>query len=81
MIDKITEYFTDTHYAPVKAIAKATNGGPATTILSGMSIGKESAVWATLVIAGTISDLRPSSGAMPAAIWRSRGPMCSMGWR
>jgi K(+)-stimulated pyrophosphate-energized sodium pump len=54
VIDKITEYFTDTHFKPVKDIAKATNGGPATAILSGMALGKESAVWATLVIAATI---------------------------
>jgi K(+)-stimulated pyrophosphate-energized sodium pump len=54
IIDKITEFFTDTHFSPVKAIVKATGGGPATTILSGMSLGKESAVWSTLVIAGTI---------------------------
>jgi K(+)-stimulated pyrophosphate-energized sodium pump len=54
VIDKITEYFTDTHFTPVKNIAKATSGGPATTILSGMAVGKESAVWATFVIAATI---------------------------
>ncbi len=54
VIDKVTEYFTDTHFKPVKDIAKATSGGPATTILSGMSIGKESAVWSTLIIAATI---------------------------
>jgi len=54
VIDKVTEYFTDTHFKPVKDIAKATDGGPATTILSGMALGKESAVWATLVIAATI---------------------------
>jgi K(+)-stimulated pyrophosphate-energized sodium pump len=54
VIDKITEYFTDTHFKPVKDVAKATDGGPATTILSGMALGKESAVWATLVIAATI---------------------------
>ncbi len=54
VIDRVTEYFTDTHFKPVKDIAKATSGGPATTILSGISIGKESAVWATLTIAATI---------------------------
>ena len=54
VIDKVTEYFTDTHFKPVKDIAKATSGGPATTILSGISIGKESAVWSTLVVASTI---------------------------
>ena len=54
VIDKITEYFTDTHHEPVKSIARATGGGPATAILSGMVVGKESAVWATMVIAATI---------------------------
>jgi len=54
VIDKITEYFTDTHFKPVKDIAKATSGGPATAILSGIAAGKESAVWGTLVIAATI---------------------------
>jgi K(+)-stimulated pyrophosphate-energized sodium pump len=54
VIDKVTEYFTGTHHKPVEDIAKASNGGPATLILSGLSAGKESAVWGTLVIAGTI---------------------------
>ena len=54
VIDKLTEYFTDTHYKPVKDIANATGGGPATAILSGMVVGKESAVWTTLVIAAAI---------------------------
>lgn len=54
IIDKVTEYFTGTHHKPVMDIAKASNGGPATLILSGMAAGKESAVWGTLVIAATI---------------------------
>jgi K(+)-stimulated pyrophosphate-energized sodium pump len=54
VIDKVTEYFTGTHHKPVMDIAKASNGGPATLILSGMAAGKESAVWGTLVIAATI---------------------------
>ncbi len=55
VIDEVTKYFTDTHYKPVKDIAKSTGGGPATTILAGMAVGKESAVWSTLVIAATIA--------------------------
>ncbi len=54
IIDKVTEYFTGTHHKPVMDIAKASNGGPATLILSGMAAGKESAVWGTLVIAATM---------------------------
>jgi len=54
LIDRLTEYFTSTHKKPVQEIRKATNTGPATTILSGLSVGYESSVWAVLVIAGTI---------------------------
>ena len=54
LIDRVTEYFTGTHGAPVKDIVRSTNGGPATTILSGIVQGYESAVWSTLIIAATI---------------------------
>jgi K(+)-stimulated pyrophosphate-energized sodium pump len=47
----LTSYFTSTKKAPVKEIVKATNTGAATTILSGLSIGMESSVWALFVIA------------------------------
>jgi K(+)-stimulated pyrophosphate-energized sodium pump len=54
LIERVTEYFTGTHGAPVKNIVKSMSGGPATTILSGMVVGKESAVWSVLTIAVTI---------------------------
>ena len=54
VIDRLTEYFTGTHAGPVKDIRKATRTGPATTILSGLSVGYESSVWAILVIAASI---------------------------
>lgn len=54
LIERVTEYFTGTHGAPVKDIVKSMRGGPATTILSGMVQGKESAVWSVVTIAGTI---------------------------
>ena len=54
LIERVTEYFTGTHGAPVKDIVKSMRGGPATTILSGMVQGKESAVWSVITIAGTI---------------------------
>ncbi len=53
-IDRLTEYFTGSHSPPVQEIRKATNTGPATTILSGIAVGYESSVWAILVIAITI---------------------------
>lgn len=46
----LTSYFTATRQPPVKEIVKSTNTGPATTILSGLSVGMESSVWALVVI-------------------------------
>ena len=54
VIDRLTDYFTGTHYRPVKDIRDSTSGGPATTILSGLASGYESAVWSVVVIAATI---------------------------
>ena len=47
----LTSYFTSTKKTPVKDIVKSTRTGPATTILSGLSVGMESSVWALIVIA------------------------------
>jgi K(+)-stimulated pyrophosphate-energized sodium pump len=47
----LTSYFTSTRKPPVKEIVESTNGGPATTILSGLASGMESSVWALVVIA------------------------------
>jgi K(+)-stimulated pyrophosphate-energized sodium pump len=55
IIQVLTQYFTDTKYKPVQEIAESTQTGPATTILSGFSIGLESTVWSLLIIAGVIS--------------------------
>jgi K(+)-stimulated pyrophosphate-energized sodium pump len=46
----LTSYFTSTKKPPVKEIVEATETGPATTILSGLSVGMESSVWALLAI-------------------------------
>ena len=46
----LTSYFTSTKKKPVKDIVKATKTGSATTILSGLSVGMESTVWALVVI-------------------------------
>jgi K(+)-stimulated pyrophosphate-energized sodium pump len=53
-IDRLTDYFTGTHSSPVKEIKKSADTGPATLILSGVSVGFESSVWSILVIALTI---------------------------
>jgi K(+)-stimulated pyrophosphate-energized sodium pump len=55
VIQKMTQYFTDTKYKPVQEIAASTTTGAATTILSGFSIGLESTVWSILVVGMTIA--------------------------
>jgi K(+)-stimulated pyrophosphate-energized sodium pump len=54
VIDRLTEYFTGTHAAPVNDVKKAADTGPATLILNGISLGFESSVWSVIVIAITI---------------------------
>jgi K(+)-stimulated pyrophosphate-energized sodium pump len=54
LIDRLTEYFTGTHTAPVNEIKKAADTGPATLILNGVAVGFESSVWSVVVIAMTI---------------------------
>jgi len=53
-LDKLTEYFTSTHFSPVKDTSKASLTGSATNILSGLALGMESSVWAVVVIAISI---------------------------
>jgi K(+)-stimulated pyrophosphate-energized sodium pump len=51
VVSRLTEYYTSTETAPVQEIAESTRTGPATTILSGMSVGLESTVFAVVAIA------------------------------
>jgi K(+)-stimulated pyrophosphate-energized sodium pump len=50
VFNPLTSYFTSTKRPPVKEIVESTKGGPATTILSGLSVGMESSVWALIAI-------------------------------
>jgi len=65
LIDRLTEYFTGTHAAPVTDIKKAANTGPATLILQGISAGFESSVWSVVVIALTIMASVFIMGSIP----------------
>ncbi len=53
-IQLLTGYFTETNRRPVKDVTESARTGPATVILSGVSLGLESAVYTTLVIAGAV---------------------------
>jgi K(+)-stimulated pyrophosphate-energized sodium pump len=50
-VSRLTEYYTATHYKPVKEIAESARTGPATVVLSGTSAGLESSVYAVIAIA------------------------------
>ena len=54
VIGWLTVYFTHTDKAPVTEIAQAARTGAATMILTGLSAGMESSVWAIASIAATI---------------------------
>jgi K(+)-stimulated pyrophosphate-energized sodium pump len=50
----LTGYFTGTDHRPVKDVGRTSLTGPATVILSGLSVGFESAVYTTLVIGAAV---------------------------
>ena len=50
----LTGYFTDTRYKPTKTVSASTRTGAATNILSGFSLGLESAVYSALLIAAAV---------------------------
>ena len=51
LISRLTEYYTGTHYRPVKDIAESAETGPATVVLAGTASGLESSVYAVIAIA------------------------------
>ncbi len=51
VFNPLTSYFTSATKAPVREIVDSTETGPATTILSGLSVGMELSVYALLMIA------------------------------
>ena len=54
IIQQLTAYFTETNRRPVDDVAKTSLTGPATVILSGISLGLESAVYSALIIAAAV---------------------------
>jgi K(+)-stimulated pyrophosphate-energized sodium pump len=54
LILALTGYFTGTENRPVKDVGKTALTGPATVILSGLSLGFESAVYTALVIGAAV---------------------------
>ena len=50
LIGLSTEYFTSSHYAPTKKIAKAAQTGPATLIIEGLSVGMFSTIFPMIIV-------------------------------
>src|SRR6266851_5765503 len=53
-IQLLTGYFTETNRKPVRDIGQSSETGAATVILSGISVGLESAVYSALLIGGAV---------------------------
>jgi K(+)-stimulated pyrophosphate-energized sodium pump len=54
IILSLTGYYTGTEDRPVKDVGKTSLTGPATVVLSGISVGLESAVYTAIVIGGAV---------------------------
>jgi K(+)-stimulated pyrophosphate-energized sodium pump len=82
LVSRLTEYYTGTHYRPVKDIADASETGPATVVLAGTASGMESSVYAVVAIAIAIGVSLASAAAAspsrctssPCAVWACSPP-------
>ncbi|WP_031469775.1 sodium-translocating pyrophosphatase [Sciscionella sediminilitoris] len=64
VILKLTGYFTGTEDNPVKSVGKSSLTGPATVILSGISVGFESAVYTAIVVGAAVFGAYLLGGAI-----------------
>src|SRR6185436_3021468 len=65
----LTGYFTGTDYRPVKDVGKTSLTGAATVVLSGISVGFESAVYTALVIGAAVYGAFVLSGSVIVALF------------
>ncbi len=78
VVSRITEYYTGTHYKPVKEIAASSETGPATVVLSGTAYGLESSVYAIIAIAVALgSTLLLGGGNLQFSLYLVA--LCGMG--
>ncbi len=65
----LTGYFTDTHHKPTQEVGQTSITGAATVILSGISLGLESAVYTALVIAAAVYGAFLLSGSILVSLF------------
>jgi K(+)-stimulated pyrophosphate-energized sodium pump len=65
----LTGYFTGTEHKPVKHVGETSLTGPATVILSGISVGFESAVYTAIVIGAAVYGAFLLSGTITVALF------------
>jgi K(+)-stimulated pyrophosphate-energized sodium pump len=65
----LTGYFTGTEYKPVKTVGETSLTGAATVILSGISVGFESAVYTAIVIGAAVYGAFLLSGSVAVALF------------
>lgn len=54
LIQQLTGYFTETSRRPVRDVGRSSLTGPATVVLSGVSLGLESAVYSAALIGAAV---------------------------
>ena len=75
----LTGYFTGTEHKPVQDVGESSRTGAATVILSGISIGFESAVYTALVIGAAVYGaflLGRARSSCRCSPWRWPAPAC-----
>ncbi|MCE7009291.1 sodium-translocating pyrophosphatase [Kibdelosporangium philippinense] len=65
----LTGYYTGTEHKPVKHVGETSETGAATVILSGISVGFESAVYTAIVIGGAVYGAFLLSGDVTVALF------------
>ncbi|GAB3296583.1 sodium-translocating pyrophosphatase [Parasphingorhabdus pacifica] len=69
VILKLTGYYTATETRPVRDVGRSSMTGAATVILTGLSVGFESAVYTALVIAAAVFGAFLLSGSLTVALF------------
>ncbi|MCL2080807.1 MAG: sodium-translocating pyrophosphatase [Oscillospiraceae bacterium] len=54
LIGSVTEYFTSDTYKPTRELAGSTKTGPATVVISGLSLGMKSTLYPVLIVSASV---------------------------